>query len=518
MRNEIYFVPHFLDHYRAMGVVHFIIYDDNSSDGTREFLMSQDDCLVITSDHHFQEKMPDGRPFHYHARTEIAERFCPGEWYLCVDADEFLFLPAKFPSLAIAVQELESQEEVCAIAAMIDVYPRSLAGRNWMPASGPLEQREWWFDREAGFTRNPYTGDIKAAARGVRVRLLDMLAKERPEIVQAIYPEGQIVSKLWKVPLRKAGLGIVQKNTHSLTITPPMNVQLGLVHFKFYPGLDQKIEEATRLGNYARASQEYRFLAAAVKHLKDKVLVSDESVAFAGGRSLEEAGLIFAHPARWRPAPTRVDKIFGVPLVYERLPEVDARDDLERAILHEYEQALAAGHRADTAWQVNLADKRFHSRLLQQLVTTATRLAGARTSAVDRNAGTAPKWSVAAQAVVIPPGGTAVQLTSNALWSGIYHLRVDAGSEGRVSLLDTRREHASFLHRNWHLGDPKTIGELTTPAAMGLVLLFPSFCSPSLAAWKGTGLRVIVFLELTPTPQNVGGVFHAGRQILGTAS
>jgi hypothetical protein len=344
MRNERYFVLQFLGHYRSLGFERFVIYDDGSSDGTREYLMSQDDCMVIASDHRFDQEMADGRAFHHHLRTEIAEQYCPGEWNLFVDADEFLFLPSRYAGIDDAVADLESRGQLCAIAAMVDFYPRTLAGRNYSADLGPLERRNWWFDREASFARNPYTDQIEIRPNGVRGRLLQSLAARHPDIVSSIFPKGRTLPKLWKVPLVKGGEGIVSRDGHSLTVKPPVEVQLALAHFRFYPELDRRIAEALELKNHSRASQGYRFLAAAVEHLGDEKLVSAESVKFTGASSLEEAGLMFSRPPAVNPAPARASEVFGAPLVHERLAGVDPRGELEQAILDEYELARRAGH------------------------------------------------------------------------------------------------------------------------------------------------------------------------------
>ena len=39
----------FLSHYRSLGVKRFVFIDDNSNDGTREFLFEQSDCMVLGS-------------------------------------------------------------------------------------------------------------------------------------------------------------------------------------------------------------------------------------------------------------------------------------------------------------------------------------------------------------------------------------------------------------------------------------------------------------------------------------
>jgi len=43
MRNEYARLPYFLDYYRQMGVAHFLIVDNDSTDDTRMFLQNQPD-------------------------------------------------------------------------------------------------------------------------------------------------------------------------------------------------------------------------------------------------------------------------------------------------------------------------------------------------------------------------------------------------------------------------------------------------------------------------------------------
>src|SRR5688500_9282519 len=57
VRNEMFFLPAFFDHYRGLGVEQFIILDDKSDDGTSEFLLSQTDCVVLTTGAAFGEQV-----------------------------------------------------------------------------------------------------------------------------------------------------------------------------------------------------------------------------------------------------------------------------------------------------------------------------------------------------------------------------------------------------------------------------------------------------------------------------
>ncbi len=45
-RNERPRLPHFLDYYRSLGVGHFLIVDNDSDDGSRDYLAAQPDVSL----------------------------------------------------------------------------------------------------------------------------------------------------------------------------------------------------------------------------------------------------------------------------------------------------------------------------------------------------------------------------------------------------------------------------------------------------------------------------------------
>ena len=56
-RNERLRLPWFLTHHRRMGVKWFLLIDNNSDDGSREFLNQQEDvCLFHTSERYSESK------------------------------------------------------------------------------------------------------------------------------------------------------------------------------------------------------------------------------------------------------------------------------------------------------------------------------------------------------------------------------------------------------------------------------------------------------------------------------
>lgn len=49
LRNERVRLPYFLDYYRALGINHFLIVDNDSDDGSREYLADQPDVSIWTT-------------------------------------------------------------------------------------------------------------------------------------------------------------------------------------------------------------------------------------------------------------------------------------------------------------------------------------------------------------------------------------------------------------------------------------------------------------------------------------
>jgi hypothetical protein len=55
VRNEIAKLPYFFSYYRNLGVGRFFVMDDRSDDGSREFLLNQEDCHVFHPTNSYQD-------------------------------------------------------------------------------------------------------------------------------------------------------------------------------------------------------------------------------------------------------------------------------------------------------------------------------------------------------------------------------------------------------------------------------------------------------------------------------
>ena len=291
--NEEWFLPHFLDHYRRLGISYFIFYDDGSTDRTREILLAQEDCLVIAPEGEGAPGM-DAMTLQRRLINRVPESFGGGAWSLSVDADEFLVLPSRYSTISEVADYLDRRALKCAFAAMLDFYPERLSGRFFDPLP-PLEGSPW-LDRDAGFWRQPNKPQPLMVAAGVRVRLLKLLAERHPERFKQIYRTDHPYrfAKLWKVPLLKTGSGVRRTDPHNVSLSPPMGIQLALAHFKFYPATDQKIAEALERRTHFLGAIEYEFLQAVLELFPEEPLVTDRSIRYRCAANLEDAGLIWA--------------------------------------------------------------------------------------------------------------------------------------------------------------------------------------------------------------------------------
>ena len=290
--NEEWFLPHFLAHYRGLGVEHFIFFDDNSTDRTREILMEQDDCTILVGSYD-DEARPRLGVMQASLGNHVLDTMPKGSWGLHLDVDEFMVLPTGFSTIEDVARHLETLQPKCAFAAMVDFYPERLSGRFFDPL-GPLAGSPW-FDRDAVYKWFPEDPKPKIVISGVRPRLLMKLNKLHPEKIPEIYGDNPYrIAKTWKVPLVKTGEGIVRLDPHNTNVRPTDSIQLGLAHFKFYPGLDQRVHNALDRQGYFQASVEYRFLDAILELMPDERLVCPRSVCFRSAADLEGAGHIWA--------------------------------------------------------------------------------------------------------------------------------------------------------------------------------------------------------------------------------
>ncbi|WP_233252553.1 glycosyltransferase family 2 protein [Maritimibacter sp. 55A14] len=116
--NELDILPDFLAHYRGLGVRRFLMVDDRSDDGTREFLLEQNGVTLFCP--------RDGSTYAAHKkqwRCELLDHFANGRWCIAPDIDEhFVYRCSSASALADLVDTLDAEGAEALHCTMVDMY------------------------------------------------------------------------------------------------------------------------------------------------------------------------------------------------------------------------------------------------------------------------------------------------------------------------------------------------------------------------------------------------------------
>lgn len=285
LRNERFRLPYFFDYYRRLGVNHFFIVDNDSTDGSKQYALEQPDTSVWSTAASYKRAR-----YGMDWLNGLLSRYAHGHWVVVVDPDEFLVYPymesRRLPALTAW---LESCYLRSFGALLLDMYPdRPIDEAAYAPEQNP-------FDTLAYFDAANYTHH-----RNGRYRNLWIQGGPRQRVFFADKPE--LAPALNKIPLVKWQRGYAYVSSMHTLLPRGLNMvytESGgeqacgvLLHAKFIDQFEHKArEECSRAQHYA-ASREYRMYAA--KSDQRLNLWTPNSTRYEGWRQLEALGLLSA--------------------------------------------------------------------------------------------------------------------------------------------------------------------------------------------------------------------------------
>lgn len=283
LRNELSHLPGFLDHYRQLGVAHFLMVDNASDDGSDRYLAAQPDVSLWRCQASYRQAR-----FGLDWANALLMRHGNGHWCVTVDADELLIYPHHDTR---PLPQLTAHLDACGIAGMgalmLDLAPSGPVGGADAPEGAPLARRLPWFDP------GPYRAQRMMPRRNLWVQ---GGLRER-----AFFADDPARSPtLNKLPLMRWNWRQVYVNsTHSVLprrlndlYDGPSDPRLSgvLLHGKFLPDIVAKsTEELTRRQHFVRpeAYADYHRAVA-----EGPVLRGPHSQRFTGWPQLVELGLM----------------------------------------------------------------------------------------------------------------------------------------------------------------------------------------------------------------------------------
>ena len=264
-RNDIALIRAFLDHYRRLGVTRFIIVDDRSEDGTREFLLAQPDVDLWTSSLRYGQARR-GRMW----REALFDRYGKDRWYLNIDSDEFLvFADHGRASLAELTQALSKRHQLRLAAPMLDMYPVGILDGQTMR----LEAGQMPWDLADHFDGTGYTLRKKKRGLGLRGGPRTRLFGADVENMKypLIYVDGET----------HLASNIHQPAPFERNFVPIEGI---LLHFKIFSDFEAKVKQTVKGGQHFNG-------AAAYRKIEEILEASAESLNFESSVSLKYEGV-----------------------------------------------------------------------------------------------------------------------------------------------------------------------------------------------------------------------------------
>lgn len=274
VRNEMLRLPRFLEHYRALGATGFVIVDNNSTDGTPDFLRRQQDVCLYGTDAHFRGKEAW---FDF-----LLRKYGRNRWCVVVDADELLVYSdsdrVMLPNLCRYLQETGCN---ALHAILLDFYPEGpISDVNYVSGKDYFETA-WFFD--------PFSSLAKAPRHFFRGTGLDYRFEGGSR--KRIFGVAACCSKF---PLFYYGPGIfLTDGQHYLEAGRFSELRAVLCHFKYLQDFAPHVREEVARGQHWGGAVEYRAYADTLDRTEAGLhFYNQDSLRFSGTSQLEECGFL----------------------------------------------------------------------------------------------------------------------------------------------------------------------------------------------------------------------------------
>lgn len=119
VRDGAYYLPAFFDHYRTLGILHFVFIDNGSTDATLDMIRAEPGTVIL------QSHLPWGQ-FENDLRRYAAVRYCRDRWCLFADMDEIFDFEGRAEiGLDGLTNYLRSRGLTALMAQMLEMFPKA---------------------------------------------------------------------------------------------------------------------------------------------------------------------------------------------------------------------------------------------------------------------------------------------------------------------------------------------------------------------------------------------------------
>lgn len=282
-RNERTRLPFFLNYYRDMGVGHFVFVDNDSTDGSLDYLSGQPDVSVW----HTRASYKRSR-YGVDWLNWLQRKYAHGHWTLVVDPDEFLVYPFCDTRPLQALTDWLDASSIKSFSSMLlDMYPKGrLDAQPYEEGRDPIDIACWFDSGNYTLKKNQKFGNLWIQG-GPRSRVF---FPKMPEKAPALN----------KIPLVKWDKRYTYVSSTHMLLPRGLNQVYDewggekasgvLLHAKFLDTFSAKAKEELERKQHYSASVEYRAYAESLKD--DPELWCKWSEKYINWRQLEILGLM----------------------------------------------------------------------------------------------------------------------------------------------------------------------------------------------------------------------------------
>lgn len=272
-RNEMLRLPFFLEYYRNLGVTQFVFVDNNSDDGSFEFLLQQDDCHVFWTN----DRYITSCGIHW-LRYLIDKYTYENQWSLIIDADEFLVYPdCEYRKLSELIAYLEKYDYEAFASFVVDMFPKSIDEQLNINAENSLIRQSPYF-----YNQYVFEHQIECPYQKVRGGIFHMMGQSMPlNVTPLIKKTNKPISLL--------------SSRHITTAAKVADITSCLLHFKFLGDFYEKsLKELKRKEHWGGGIQYQGYARLFEDQVDESFYFSDlsKTTKYQNSQQLVELGLI----------------------------------------------------------------------------------------------------------------------------------------------------------------------------------------------------------------------------------
>lgn len=269
VKNDLERIKEFYNHYMKIGVKNFVFIDNDSTDGTYEFLCDQSNVSVFQISEQYSTVRRQAWI------SKIMSYYGYNHWFLIVDSDEFLvYNDCEHKNIDDLIKKFESLNILRARSLMIDMYSDEELFSEMTSHNQSFRQKYCYFDSDTySFKKHKR---FELITGGMRKRIFGSYEDIDPFLI--------------KYPILFYQKGDIQYNSHfSFPFYKNFNTKLylALLHYKFLPQDLEKVKKRVLDKNYALGSKEYVAYLKAYQDNNHLKLITSNSKQFKNSNDLQ---------------------------------------------------------------------------------------------------------------------------------------------------------------------------------------------------------------------------------------